>query len=275
MDNKTLRKVQLKELEILKEIKRVCDKNNINYWLDSGTLLGAVRHKGFIPWDDDSDVGMKREDYNKFLSIAEKELGDRFYLGTWHNSNHFGSPFAKVMLKGTKFIENNKVDSLEDSGIWVDIFPYDYIAYDDKGMNMVMKLEHLKRLIYMKTGRESWVRGNGSSLREKLAYNVYLLISKVCSLQTLINKYEKIANTYNLNGKGNKIYQVCDEKFGRLVYPKDIFDELDTIQFEDDVFSSPKRYKEYLTITYGDYMQLPPKEEREKGHNIVEVDFGD
>ncbi|MDE5990369.1 MAG: LicD family protein, partial [Clostridia bacterium] len=92
MDKDVLRKVQLLQLKIAKEIKRICDKNNIDYILDSGTLLGAVRHKGFIPWDDDMDIAMTREEYNRFIDVAKIELGEEYFFQTWDTDNNYPMP---------------------------------------------------------------------------------------------------------------------------------------------------------------------------------------
>src|SRR5690554_1155344 len=106
MRNNLLREVQLVQLEILKSIKDICEKEGISYFLDSGTLLGAVRHKGFIPWDDDLDIGMLRYDYNKFISAAPKYI-DEFGLiiQDWHSDKSYGQPFLKVRKKGTHYVE--------------------------------------------------------------------------------------------------------------------------------------------------------------------------
>ena len=125
MDKDVLRKVQLLQLKIAKEIKRICDKNNIDYILDSGTLLGAVRHKGFIPWDDDMDIAMTREEYNRFIDVAKIELGEEYFLQTWDTDNNYPMPFAKVRLNDTRYIENVFENANMHQGIYVDIFPYD------------------------------------------------------------------------------------------------------------------------------------------------------
>ena len=105
MDAETLRKVHMVEKEILDEVVRVCDKNNISYFLMAGTLLGAVRHKGFIPWDDDIDVGMTYDNFKRFIEIAPRELNDKYFLQTWKNDNEYPFAAAKVRKKGTLFAE--------------------------------------------------------------------------------------------------------------------------------------------------------------------------
>lgn len=105
MDRKTLRKVQLTQLEILKEVDRICTKHGIKYWLSGGTQLGAVRHNGFIPWDDDLDIDMMREDFNRFLKIARTELQESYYLQDWFTEKAYGLPFAKIRKNNTLFVE--------------------------------------------------------------------------------------------------------------------------------------------------------------------------
>ena len=120
-----LRQVQLKQLEIAKEIKKICDENEIKYFLDSGTLLGAVRHKSFIPWDDDLDIGMLRDDYEKFINIAPQKLSNNFILQTWKTDEEYANAFAKIRMKNTLYIESSTNGNNMNHGIFIDVFPYD------------------------------------------------------------------------------------------------------------------------------------------------------
>lgn len=122
MERELLRKVQLTQLEIAKEIRRVCEENDIPYFLTCGTLLGAVRHQGFIPWDDDMDVGMLRENYEKFCRIAPEKLKPEYCWQSWYTDPNYALPFGKVRKRGTLYLEA-KSHRLEENGFYVDIFP--------------------------------------------------------------------------------------------------------------------------------------------------------
>ena len=117
-----LRNVQLVQLEIAKEVKRICEQNNISYFMDGGTLLGAVRHKGFIPWDDDLDFGFTRDNYEKFIATAKKNLSSEFFLQTWDSDREYGYAFAKIRKKGTIYQERIAQDSNANCGIFIKAF---------------------------------------------------------------------------------------------------------------------------------------------------------
>ena len=135
MEQEVLRKVRQTQLEIAREIRRVCQENDISCFLAHGTFLGAVRHGGFIPWDDDMDMGMLRSDYEKFCRIAPEKLKPEFCLQTWYTEPNYGLPFGKVMKRNTLYLENKKTRRLENNGIYVDIFPYDYAPEDVQERN--------------------------------------------------------------------------------------------------------------------------------------------
>ena len=119
--------VQIIELEIMKEIDRICKKHNIEYFAIGGTLLGSIRHKGFIPWDDDIDLGMSSENYDKFLSVVNNELDDKYLFHTWNDETQYALPISKVMMRGTHVVETFSKHVLANNGIWVDIFCYDLV----------------------------------------------------------------------------------------------------------------------------------------------------
>lgn len=132
MKRELLRKVQIEQLELAKEIKRVCEILNIPYFLDAGTLLGAIRHEGFIPWDDDLDMGMLRSAYDKFLKEAPAVLGEEYFLQTWHSDLNYGLPFAKLRKNNTVYKEEAAQNSGAHCGFYVDIFPYDVYPEDER-----------------------------------------------------------------------------------------------------------------------------------------------
>lgn len=126
------RKAQLLMIKILKEVHRICTENNIKYFLHFGTLIGAVRHNGFIPWDDDIDVGMLRPDYERFLQIVKNKLGNDFIFQNSSNDRGFAYCFSKIMLKDTIWIEQSSVQtSKKYNGIYIDVFPFDKVPADE------------------------------------------------------------------------------------------------------------------------------------------------
>ena len=139
-------RVKCAQLDMLVELKRICEKNGIAYFLVGGTLIGAIRHCGFIPWDDDIDVGMLREDYERFISLCKTELSDEYALYDWHKDEKSPIPFLKMKIKGTHYREKLSKETTINDEIFIDIFPYDNAP--DSGLNR--KIQALKNIIYKK-----------------------------------------------------------------------------------------------------------------------------
>ena len=271
MDNKTLRIVQIYMLEITKEIKRVCDENGIHYFLDSGSLLGAVRHHGFIPWDDDMDVGMLRDDYEKFLKIAPEKLGEHFLLQTWENDPGYGQPFAKVQLRDTTYLENNAENTNCQHGIYVDIFPYDnFPDFPDKKQGKT--LHFYKILMIAKCKYKPWKKQEKTNIKKFVGYIPIRFIALFISKKGLIKKYNTLAEKYNHQRTKNKFPQGISH-YGKWIMPSEVLENLTQIPFENIQFSVPEDYDAYLTHGYGDYMKLPPEDQRENRHGIKKLDY--
>ena len=156
MEREVLLKVQQIQLEMAKDIKRVCEENGIRYFLYRGTFLGAVRHKGVIPWDDDMDFGMLRADYEKFCRIAPEKLSSQYCFQNWHTDENYALPFGKVRKRGTLFVEA-KCARLPENGIYIDIYPLDFAPEGEQARKKLAKsLLHLFRLKLMKSGYTPW-----------------------------------------------------------------------------------------------------------------------
>ena len=148
-DKETLDKLHQVEMEILDDFVKVCEKHKLRYFLTGGTMLGAVRHSGFIPWDDDVDIGMPREDYDKFIEIGDEALGDKYQLECFEHNKNYHLPFAKVVKKNTIFDEGfDKLKYLK--GIYIDIIPFENVDKIDKSLKffLVINLTRIQNTVY-------------------------------------------------------------------------------------------------------------------------------
>lgn len=271
MEKDILRKVQLIQLEMAKDIKRVCDENGIRYFLYRGTFLGAVRHHGFIPWDDDMDFGMLREDYEKFCRIAPEKLSPQYCFQNWHTDENYALPFGKVRKRNTLFVEA-KCARLPENGIYIDIYPLDFAPADAGERKMLArKLLHLFRVKLMKSGYTPWMEEDRIIWKKRIGYLAYQALSLFVSQKKLIETYESLVMAVPASGT------IYEQSALPIAY---YFDtawcaEVAEYPFEDTAFSGPGDYDAFLTSLYDDYMQLPPEDKRENRHQIQELDLGE
>ena len=271
MDQATLKKVQPILLDMVKEIKRVCDENGIRYFLYRGTFLGAVRHNGFIPWDDDMDVAMLREDYEKFCRIAPDKLSPEYCFQNWHTDAAYAHPFGKVRKRNTVYIET-KCHPLPENGFYIDIYPIDFApAEEAERRKLSGKLLHLYRVKLMKCRYTPWMENDKIIWKKRLGYLLYQAAALFVSQKVLVKAYEKLALSVP---EGDTVYE--QSALPKTYYFKRSWCEyLKDYPFEDTSFQGPEEYDAFLSSLYGNYMQLPPEGKRENRHQIIAIDFGD
>ena len=261
-----MNKIQEYQFEIAKEFDRICRKHKINYSLDGGSLLGAIRHKGFIPWDDDLDIIMYRKDYEKFLKIAEAELDKRYFLQNTNTDSYYGNIFSKIRLNNSKYIEQVSKNVKAHDGIYIDIFVFDDAKNDNKdNLKTFKKVLFLRMLLLIKC---KYIIKCDSLLKK-----IEVLILKMLSIFTKRNRILKkiddlIFENSCKNSKDVIIYPTV--YFSKYKYERKLLSEYCEVTFENYSFKAFKNYDEYLKILYGDYMKLPPKEQQHGRHDIIE-----
>lgn len=257
-------------LMLAREVKRICELYQIKYFLMEGSLLGAVRHKGFIPWDDDMDIGMLRPDFEKFIKACQGELNqEKFYLQTGQNDRQYTFDFIKLRLNGTKVLEEFSASVDTHQGIYIDIFPFDNVP-----ANLIKKYCQRKQFWFYRN--LLWVKcGYGNKKRKKeLKYKLARFISCFFTNQYLKNKKKRIITSYNDKISGYVVSGDGTYGLEKETIPRAWIESLATYQFEDDFFMGIKDYDAYLGHIYGDYMQLPPVEKRNH-HKRIYIDYGD
>lgn len=261
---KDISRIQLKMMD---EVHRICTQNRLTYYIVYGTLLGAVRHKGFIPWDLDIDVAMPREDYERFKCVCQKALDQEYTYLDHQSFRNYIRPHALICHNGTRL--HLKYDSVNKNvmqlGVYIDIFPLDNAPDDErlqsKHKNILNRIRRIKdrRLPYCYSFNR-WKRCIHRFISILLSW---LSVSKLNAYQQRqMQKYrDQITGSVCSMAGGYAYFKEC--------MPKDIYGKPVLLEFEGRHYYAPEKYTEYLKRLYGDYMCLPPEEERQANLEIL------
>lgn len=267
------KKIRKYSIETLKEFIRICEKHDLTYFAISGTAIGAVRHQGFIPWDDDMDVGMLREDYDRFLEAAKEEMDERYELYSAPIQKQVQGFYLQMFPKGSVFMTKWNQKWPLHPGIKLDIFPYDNVpASGRERARLYRALRFWNRLYIIKNTGVPYFEGN--SLKVKLIRTAcrlgYYIMRAYPSVDMIVRKYEKLMYKY---AGTSGYYTILDDMDPDLwVIREEELYPLKKAAFEDVQVHIPAKNDEMLRRQYGDYMQLPPEDER-RGHEIVALVF--
>lgn len=263
LNNEQLRKLQMIELEMLVEIDRICRKNNIKYTIFGGTLLGAVREGGFIPWDDDADVAMLRPEYEKFRKACKKDLDQsRFYFQDNRNTRGYRWGYGKLRKKNTLFLREYQEHMPYQQGVFVDVFPIDGIP-QPRILRMALNFHCfiIRKILWSEVGK----------IAEKNCFKKkYFEYASRIPLHKIYAHYHKLIYLCNLK-KTSYVRQLMWPMTRKLYgYKRKWFENLQEYKFEGHLFWGIKEYHEWLTFIYGDYMTPPPIEKR-KVHPVSDI----
>lgn len=251
---------QQESLEVLLEFRRVCEEIGLRYYLTAGTLLGAVRHKGFIPWDDDIDVAMPREDYDKLSKIGSKYFSEKYIYQEYHTEPNFPYYFAKLRKRGT-IVEEPILRTIKmEQGCYIDIFPLDRCPDKDKVAMLFFKGIELVNCAVLARVSTEFVCGYQKSYMRFL-----WTVLKQFPNRWLFFAREIFRKIFGWMGTGEKICTVG----GRHGYPRESYctewwNGTVSMEFEGHIFPAPVDWDKMLQSMYGDYMVLPPEGERTK-----------
>ncbi len=267
-----LRKLQLVQLLSFLEIKRICDKHNIHYTPIGGTLLGTVRHKGFIPWDDDIDVGMLREEYNKFLEVAKDELRPEFFLQTYETDPNYPKAIARLCVNETIYRLQGTKDADIHQGVFTDIFPYDN-SPDHKLGQIYHK--YMIKWLYFATCHKYSPLGKPPSIQGRIFLFVVSLPFIFNNKKSIRILWDKIMQKYNSMPTEYVVRTGSGYPYEKVRVKRVLMEEFVEMEFEGFRISVLKGYHEHLSDNYGDYMILPPIEKRRNIQTVcVELNFG-
>ena len=250
-----LRELQLSELDILKEVDRICKKHNIKYYLSWGTALGAVRHQGFIPWDDDIDISMLPEDYLKFKEVCKTDMKEPYFYQDWDTDPYYHCSWAKVRNSNTTSMMAEMKDYPIHWGVCIDVFPLFYLPKDhvDRFTAFCVKLMNITTAKPL---------DNYGYCFTRYAKYTRMIPTALC------NKIKRMCFKKLIGGNSN-YPSVLTDVAPQRIEPSCNYGETILVKFEDGMFPINKEYHASLTHAYGDYMKIPEIHERIDHGNII------
>lgn len=260
------------QMDILGAVHRFCVSHNIRYSLACGTMLGCARHKGYIPWDDDIDIYLLREDYNRLIDIFPDTLEGHYKFACLERTSDYCIPFGKVYDDRTVFQESHAYTSY--IGVNIDVFPVDAVPdNDDAWLRYDKKRRFWQNLFGLKIGGDikvlrfhsdrSLLKNIGMSFRKLIVKILFSLIS----LRTFAKLLQRIAMKYDKK-QSKRVFECCQGAFQKHPFPRSLFDDLRPMPFEGREFMAFADYDAYLTNGFGNWRELPPEEKRISHHTF-------
>lgn len=257
-----LKKMQAKLLDLMKVVHDVCVSNNITYYMLGGTMLGAIRHQGFIPWDDDMDIGIPREDYERLLSLPESTWPSNIHIKTPHNSRDLIFPYAKIMNTDTTIVEDKLGGIVE--GIYIDIFPL-----DGAGNNAFIKKAHFYNFFFKQL---LLYYNQYDKAKETMPRQLLQFVSRRFDKHQIYKSVEKCMKKYSFN-HCKYVGNFSGAWAFKEIMPYSFMGKPNLYKFEDFKLFGCERPDEYLTSLYGDYMTPPPIEKQKSHHRFSYVNL--
>ncbi|MBM6763556.1 LicD family protein [Ligilactobacillus agilis] len=263
----SIKETQRISLELLNVVANVCEEQHLRYALIYGTLIGAVRHQGYIPWDDDIDIMMPRPDYEKLLQYLKENIAVYPHLQVFNPDECADYPYMITRISDNRYVIDVDNEEPYGMGVFIDVYPYDGLGNSKKeALKFGLKGDRLSSLCYQATRRRFAIETTTSNVRKILKYPVYLY-AKLRGKEVFQRKLAKLAGIKEYdesNYVGCAVWLSWGEKD---IFPRKWFEETMLVNFDKYKFRIPKEYDALLRYEYGDYMKLPPKKERVGHHN--------
>lgn len=265
--DKNMKKVWACEIDLLEKFIRVCEKYKLKYYMAGGSLIGTIRHQGFIPWDDDIDIDMFRDDYERFCEIAPKEFNGKYFFQSTYTDKHYVRPHVQIRNSETTAIMDHEKGLPFNQGIFIDIFPLDAVP-----RNKVKQKIQSTIMFYMMNFLRAGIMVNpkfNQSFFKNIAHYIAVPFFKLIDFHVFFKWFEKVATYYD-HDKSLCVGEISFDYRDKCIWKREWFDEIILKPYHDLMVAVPKDYDKVLTKTFGDYM-IPVKDPSYHSHIIFDT----